>query len=189
MLFACAKAGFVLVPLSWRLSPAELAYQLDDCEPALLLVEDEYAALGDAALAEAAARPVRRRLGEPGEASGKRRRRRRRRRCALPDLHVRDDGEAQGGASHPRQLLLDEPRLRPGHRDLRRGRRAAGVAPVPLRRLERAAPAHVVEGRARRSRAELRPGTLPRADRGEARDDGHGRAGDLSLHVPGACVR
>ncbi|HKH32140.1 MAG TPA: AMP-binding protein, partial [Gaiellaceae bacterium] len=28
--FACAKAGFVLVPLSWRLSPAELAYQLDD---------------------------------------------------------------------------------------------------------------------------------------------------------------
>ena len=63
-LFACAKAGFVLVPLSWRLSPAELAYQLDDCEPAVLLVEDEYAALADAALAEAAVRPERRRLGE-----------------------------------------------------------------------------------------------------------------------------
>ena len=67
-LFACAKAGFVLVPLSWRLSPAELAYQLDDCEPAVLLVEDEYAALADAALADAAVRPERRRLGEVGEA-------------------------------------------------------------------------------------------------------------------------
>ncbi len=43
-LFACAKAGLVLVPLSWRLSPAELAFQLDDSEPAVLLVEDEYAA-------------------------------------------------------------------------------------------------------------------------------------------------
>ena len=67
-LFACAKAGFVLVPLSWRLSSAELAYQLDDCEPAVLLVEDEYAALADAALADAAVRPERRRLGEVGEA-------------------------------------------------------------------------------------------------------------------------
>jgi fatty-acyl-CoA synthase len=67
-LFACAKAGFVLVPLSWRLSPAELAYQLDDCEPAVLLVEDEYAGLADAALAEAAVRPVRRRLGDAGDA-------------------------------------------------------------------------------------------------------------------------
>ena len=28
--FACAKAGLVLVPLNWRLSPAELAYQLGD---------------------------------------------------------------------------------------------------------------------------------------------------------------
>jgi fatty-acyl-CoA synthase len=40
--YACAKAGLTLLPLSWRLSPAELRYQLDDAEPALFLVEDAY---------------------------------------------------------------------------------------------------------------------------------------------------
>jgi fatty-acyl-CoA synthase len=47
--FACAKAGLILAPLSWRLAPAELAYQLDDSEPALVLVEEEHAALAEAA--------------------------------------------------------------------------------------------------------------------------------------------
>jgi fatty-acyl-CoA synthase len=46
--FACAKAGLILTPLSWRLAAAELAYQLEDSEPALFLVEDEHAALADA---------------------------------------------------------------------------------------------------------------------------------------------
>ena len=41
--FACAKEALVLLPLSWRLSPPELRYQLDDAEAALLLVEDVYA--------------------------------------------------------------------------------------------------------------------------------------------------
>ena len=40
--FACAKTGVTLLPLSWRLSPAELRYQLDDAEPVLFLVDDEY---------------------------------------------------------------------------------------------------------------------------------------------------
>jgi fatty-acyl-CoA synthase len=62
-LFACAKAGFVLVPLSWRLAPAELAYQLDDSEPATLLTEDEYSGLADAALHAARVKPKRSRLG------------------------------------------------------------------------------------------------------------------------------
>jgi fatty-acyl-CoA synthase len=56
--FACAKAGLTLLPLSWRLSPAELAYQLDDAEPALLFVEDEHEALAAAAL-EASSRAPR----------------------------------------------------------------------------------------------------------------------------------
>jgi fatty-acyl-CoA synthase len=43
ILYACAKAGLSLLPLSWRLSPAELRYQLEDAEPALCLVEDVYA--------------------------------------------------------------------------------------------------------------------------------------------------
>jgi fatty-acyl-CoA synthase len=46
--FACAKAGLILLPLSWRLSPAELRYQLDDAEPALFLVEVEYEELASA---------------------------------------------------------------------------------------------------------------------------------------------
>jgi fatty-acyl-CoA synthase len=44
--FACARLGLILLPLSWRLSPAELRYQLDDAEPALFLVEDVYEEAG-----------------------------------------------------------------------------------------------------------------------------------------------
>jgi fatty-acyl-CoA synthase len=39
LFFACAKAGLILLPLNWRLAPAELAYQLDDADPATFLVE------------------------------------------------------------------------------------------------------------------------------------------------------
>lgn len=49
LFFACAKAGLVLVPLSWRLSPRELAMQLDTADPALLLVEEEFSSLAAAA--------------------------------------------------------------------------------------------------------------------------------------------
>src|SRR5204863_537493 len=42
--------------------PAELGFQLDDAEPSLLLVADDYAELAEAALAEASVRPAR----EPG---------------------------------------------------------------------------------------------------------------------------
>jgi fatty-acyl-CoA synthase len=46
--FACAKTGLILAPLSWRLAAPELAYQLDDAEPALFLVEQEQSALAEA---------------------------------------------------------------------------------------------------------------------------------------------
>jgi fatty-acyl-CoA synthase len=68
VLFACAKAGLLLLPLSWRLSAPELAYQLDDARPSLLLVEEEYDALADEALSAAAVAPRRERLGEPAPA-------------------------------------------------------------------------------------------------------------------------
>jgi fatty-acyl-CoA synthase len=42
LFFACARAGLVLVPLSWRLTAAELAEQLADARPALLCVEEEF---------------------------------------------------------------------------------------------------------------------------------------------------
>ena len=56
LFFACAKAGLVLVPLSWRLSPRELAEQLEIAEPALLLVEEEFASLARATLERLALR-------------------------------------------------------------------------------------------------------------------------------------
>jgi len=43
--FACARLGLTLAPLSWRLAAPELAFQLDDSEPALFLVEAEYSEL------------------------------------------------------------------------------------------------------------------------------------------------
>ena len=58
--FACAKAGAILLPLSWRLSPHELAYQLDHAEPALFLAEDRHRELAEAALELATVAPARR---------------------------------------------------------------------------------------------------------------------------------
>jgi fatty-acyl-CoA synthase len=58
LFFACAKAGAILHPISWRLSPAEIAYQLDDAEPVAFLIEDEHHDLGQAALARATVRPA-----------------------------------------------------------------------------------------------------------------------------------
>jgi len=40
--FACARLGIALQPLSWRLSAPELAYQLADAEPSLLLAAPEH---------------------------------------------------------------------------------------------------------------------------------------------------
>jgi fatty-acyl-CoA synthase len=48
VLFACAQLGLILLPLSWRLTAPELQYQLDDAEPSLFLVEDDYMELADA---------------------------------------------------------------------------------------------------------------------------------------------
>jgi fatty-acyl-CoA synthase len=42
LFFACARVGAMIVPLNWRLTPSEHAYQLGDAAPAALLVEPEY---------------------------------------------------------------------------------------------------------------------------------------------------
>jgi fatty-acyl-CoA synthase len=66
-LYACAKAGLVLLPLNWRLAAAELAYQLDDAEPSLLLVEPGMDAQAAEALAAASVRVPTAELGHvPG---------------------------------------------------------------------------------------------------------------------------
>jgi amino acid adenylation domain-containing protein len=48
LLFGAARCGALPVPLNWRLSPAELAGILDDCDPRLLIVD---AAFADTAVA------------------------------------------------------------------------------------------------------------------------------------------
>lgn len=50
--FACALLGIALVPLSWRLTPRELATLLRRTGADLVLIEDEYAALGEETLRE-----------------------------------------------------------------------------------------------------------------------------------------
>ena len=52
--FACAISGIAFVPLSWRLTPRELAGVLTRSDPALVLIEDEHAALAGEALRVAA---------------------------------------------------------------------------------------------------------------------------------------
>ena len=47
LLFACAKLGAALVPLSWRLAPVEIRYELDDADPRALVVADEHGRLAD----------------------------------------------------------------------------------------------------------------------------------------------
>ena len=37
--FACVRTGAIFVPLNWRLAPAEIAFMLADCEPALIVLE------------------------------------------------------------------------------------------------------------------------------------------------------
>jgi fatty-acyl-CoA synthase len=58
LMFACAKAGAILHPISWRLAPAEVAYQLDDAEPDVFLIAAEHRKLGEEALELARVRPA-----------------------------------------------------------------------------------------------------------------------------------
>ena len=48
--FACALAGIAFVPLSWRITPRELADVLRRSDPALVLIDDEYGSLAGEAL-------------------------------------------------------------------------------------------------------------------------------------------
>jgi len=94
VMFACAKAGLVLVPISWRLAAPEIRYQLEDSQPSLFLVEDEYAELADAT-GWAFQRP------EPGTASP----------SQVPDVDVADEDAllliyTSGTTGKPKGALL-----------------------------------------------------------------------------------
>jgi fatty-acyl-CoA synthase len=66
LFFACAKAGLVLAPLSWRLAVPELAYQLGHGAPAALFVDPELDAPAGAALDLADTAPHRMTLSRAG---------------------------------------------------------------------------------------------------------------------------
>ncbi len=59
LLFACAKAGLILAPMNPRLSGAEIAYQLEDAEPAAFFTSPEHEGLAGDALSQAHASPQR----------------------------------------------------------------------------------------------------------------------------------
>jgi len=42
ILFACAELGAVLFPMNWRLAPDELAWQLENADPRILIVDEEH---------------------------------------------------------------------------------------------------------------------------------------------------
>ena len=68
LLFACAKLGATVVPLSWRLAPRELADVVAHCEPSALLWDEELAELAAAAV-DALPRAALARVGTDGEPS------------------------------------------------------------------------------------------------------------------------
>src|SRR6185369_15909754 len=41
--FACVRTGAIFVPLNWRLTAPEIGFMMDDCEPALLVLEPMFA--------------------------------------------------------------------------------------------------------------------------------------------------
>ncbi len=46
--YACARVGMIAQPLNWRLGEAEMVRILEDGEPAVMFVSDEYLAIGEA---------------------------------------------------------------------------------------------------------------------------------------------
>jgi fatty-acyl-CoA synthase len=59
VLFACARRGAMAVPLNWRLTPDELAYQLADSEPVVLFFDPELTLLASTLRARGEGTPVR----------------------------------------------------------------------------------------------------------------------------------
>jgi fatty-acyl-CoA synthase len=68
--FACALTGIAFVPLSWRNTPRELADVLRRSDPALVLIDDEYATVAEEALRGVDAVPPTVPLGSTGVEAG-----------------------------------------------------------------------------------------------------------------------
>ena len=162
LMFACAKAGAILHPISWRLAPAEVAFQLDDAEPAFFLVEDEHKELGEAALELASVTPAQ--TLEP-------------RSQTEPVSRVSDEDPllliyTSGTTGKPKGALLTHANCFWTNLsfDLATGIRPEDVVLQVLPQfhcggLERSVDPRMVEGREDRARTRLRSGACGRADR------------------------
>ncbi|MGN6130592.1 MAG: class I adenylate-forming enzyme family protein [Nocardioidaceae bacterium] len=69
VLFACARLGALMVPLSWRSAPGELAAVLADAGPALVLASDEHRPLAMRACGHLEDTPAVARLDDVGHAT------------------------------------------------------------------------------------------------------------------------
>ena len=58
LLFACARLGAILVPMNWRLTPAELGFIAADCAPKALFHDPDHAAAAAVAAREAPGCPA-----------------------------------------------------------------------------------------------------------------------------------
>ncbi len=70
--FACAASGLIMLPLNWRLTTAELAWQIDDAVPAVLLTDQQFQAAAGVASRQSAASPSVALLSEPASAARRR---------------------------------------------------------------------------------------------------------------------
>ena len=147
--FACQRVGAVYVPLNWRLNAAELRPILADCTPALLIHDEEFAAVA-ASVAGAVPQmtmmsttdgPDGSRRADRGKPSG-RTGARRRRRGLHPSLYVGHDGTAEGRHHHPPQRLFRRRQFFLRRRDRPRFGCPVRPAVLPHDRADRGCPHH-----------------------------------------------
>lgn len=66
LLFACAELGAVFFPMNWRLAPDELHWQLGNCDPRVVLVDDAFRDVLEVPTMDLEAGPGERALTGPG---------------------------------------------------------------------------------------------------------------------------
>lgn len=99
VMFACAKAGAIMVPINWRLTAPEVAFQLDNAGVSLFVVDDPLGDLAQVSLGQAEVNPTVRSLRAAASSA------------ARPDVSVADDDPlfliyTSGTTGRPKGALL-----------------------------------------------------------------------------------